>query len=486
MSSITLSASVRQNLLSLQSTAQMMSLTQNRLATGKKVNSALDNPANFFTSQSLNHRASDLNSLLDSIGQAQQTLKQADTGITSLSKLVESAKSLAKQAQQSTPPESTGALTVTGTAAIADDVAAELTGSATDGTDTLDTLGYADGDEITISDGTNSYTYTIGDATTEDVADLVAGINGSALNITADVASGDLVLAADSGAETITVTDGANLGFGTGNTTASATNATLGAMTGSLTFQVGSGAVQTITFGTGADQVSTKAELAAALDAITGIDVSINADDQIEIASTSKKDVTIGGTVAGNFFDTANVGANSPTLTVTTNSETRTTYQNQYNDLLTQIDSLAKDASYNGINLLAGDDLKVVFNEDGSSSLTIEGVSFTAEDLGLTALNGTEFQSNTDIDAVLANIDAALGTLRSQAAKFGSQLTTVQTRQDFTKNMINNLQVGADALVLADTNEEGANLLALQTRQQLSTTALSLSAQADQAVLRLF
>ena len=87
-SNITLSSSVRQNLLSLQATADLMSTTQNRLATGKKVNSALDNPSNFFTSQALNNRASDLNSLLDSIGQAQQTLKAADQGITSLTKLV--------------------------------------------------------------------------------------------------------------------------------------------------------------------------------------------------------------------------------------------------------------------------------------------------------------------------------------------------------------------------------------------------------------
>ncbi len=177
---------------------------------------------------------------------------------------------------------------------------------------------------------------------------------------------------------------------------------------------------------------------------------------------------------------------NQGTGTLGTPMETRTTYQTQYNDLLTQIDTLAKDATYNGINLLAGDDLKVVFNENGSSSMTIKGVSFDSASLGLTPLNGTEFQSNSSIDTVLGNIDKALGSLRTQAAKFGSNLTTVQTRQDFTKSMVNNLQVGADALVLADTNEEGANLLALQTRQQLSTTALSLSAQADQAVLRLF
>ncbi len=86
----------------------------------------------------------------------------------------------------------------------------------------------------------------------------------------------------------------------------------------------------------------------------------------------------------------------------------------------------------------------------------------------------------------ITQLDTALSTLRTQASKFGSNLSTVQTRQDFTKNLINTLQTGADNLVLADTNEEGANLLALQTRQQLSTTALSLSAQADQAVLRLF
>ena len=98
---------VRQNLLSLQDTAALSALTQNRLATGKKVNSALDNPGNFFTSQSLNNRASDLNSLLDSIGQAQQTLKAADQGITSVTKLVESAKSIAKQARQAPQPGST-------------------------------------------------------------------------------------------------------------------------------------------------------------------------------------------------------------------------------------------------------------------------------------------------------------------------------------------------------------------------------------------
>ena len=119
-------------------------------------------------------------------------------------------------------------------------------------------------------------------------------------------------------------------------------------------------------------------------------------------------------------------------------------------------------------------------------SLTIPGRRSTLLVWASTPVTGAGFQSDGDIDTVITKLDTALSSLRTQASKFGSNLSTVQTRQDFTKNLVNTLQTGADNLVLADTNEEGANLLALQTRQQLSTTALSLSAQADQAVLRLF
>ncbi len=160
--------------------------------------------------------------------------------------------------------------------------------------------------------------------------------------------------------------------------------------------------------------------------------------------------------------------------------------QSDYNNVLAQIDALARDSSYNGVNLLNGDDLKVVFNEKGTSSLTITGVTYDSTGLGVTSVTGTAFQSNTNIDASVTQLDTALSTLRNQASRFGSTLTTVQTRQDFTKKLINTLETGADNLVLADTNEEGANMLALQTRQSLSTTALSLANQASQAVLRLF
>jgi flagellin-like hook-associated protein FlgL len=203
-------------------------------------------------------------------------------------------------------------------------------------------------------------------------------------------------------------------------------------------------------------------------------------------SSSTQNSLTIGGTAS--VLTGLGLTANDYQGVASTSAPnaTRASLQSDFNNVLSQIDALAKDTSYNGINLLNGDNLKVVFNEHGTSSLTISGVTFDAAGLGLNTVSGAGFQSDTDVDAILAAVGTALGTLRTQASAFGSTLTTVQTRQDFTKNLIRTLQTGADNLVLADTNEEGANMLALQTRQQLSTTALSLSAQADQAVLRLF
>jgi flagellin-like hook-associated protein FlgL len=485
---ITLSAGVRQNLLSLQQTSSLIQTTQNRLATGKKVNSALDNPGNFFTSQSLQNRASDLNGLLDAIGQAQQTLAAADQGITSITKLVDSAKSIAKQAQSASAATATYSLAVTGNAAIAADDPAVATGTvgSLTGATTLDGLGINDGDVITITTESGTSTYTVTTAASEDIDDLTSGLTGTA-DVTLALNGGFLEATSGNNTDSIAISSTGSLTglFGT-TTAAKPTNTTLSGLTGTLTVQVGSASVQTIQFGTGAGQISNRAELEDALGDLTGVTASINGSNQISITSTSEDAVTIGGTDASSFFAAGNVGANNPTATIVTSSTARSNLQNQYNDIISQIDTLASDASYNGINLLNGDDLKVVFNEDGSSFQNISGVDFTSTGLGLSSLSANQFQTNADIDTVISGLDDALSTLRSQASSFGSNLTTVQIRQDFTKNLITTLQTGADSLVLADTNLEGANLLALQTRQSLSSTALSLSAQADRAVLRLF
>lgn len=284
MAGITLGSGVRQNLVALQQTSDLMSITQNRLATGKKVNSALDNANSFFTASALNDRANDLSTLLDDQGQAIQTLKAADEGITAITKLVESAKAKANQALQSS--------------------------SSTD----------------------------------------------------------------------------------------------------------------------------------------------------------------------------------------------RAKFASEYNTLLTQIEGIANDSGYKGKNLLKGDDLKVTFNEKSGTNqnfLTISGIDYTntslgaaSSGLGLSDLTSGAWSAGTTgdtaINSQIDSLNTALTTLRNQASTFGTNLTIVENRQNFTKNLTSVLQTGADKLTNADTNEEGAKLLALQTRQSLASTALSLASQAEQNVLRLF
>lgn len=277
MSNIVLSAGVRSNLLQLQQTSDLITQTQTRLATGKRVNSALDNAINFFTAQGLDNRANDLSSLLDSMSNAINTIQAANNGITAITKLVQSQQSLASQALQ------------------------------------------------------------------------------------------------------------------------------------------------------------------------------------------------------------------------TTDTNVRATLASQFDALTTQIAELAGDSGFNGVNLLAGNTLTVTLDETGNSSTSVAGVDYSTVanvqtnltiDSAVSAHNA--WLNTTDIQASQGVLTTALTDLRAESQTLSANLSTVQIRQDFTKATINTLQTGSSALTLADSNEEGANLLALQTRQQLSTTALSLASQADQNVLRLF
>jgi flagellin-like hook-associated protein FlgL len=163
----------------------------------------------------------------------------------------------------------------------------------------------------------------------------------------------------------------------------------------------------------------------------------------------------------------------------------RTALSAQFDVLLTQIDELAADSGYKGINFLKlGDDLTVTFDEEGSSSLTLQG--FDADSAGLLIGAAGSWVDNVAIDLRIGELDTATSTLRSEAKTLSSNLSVVTIRQDFTEKMINTLEDGAVNLTVADMNEEGANMLMLQTRQALGTTSLSLASQAAQSVLRLF
>ena len=155
----------------------------------------------------------------------------------------------------------------------------------------------------------------------------------------------------------------------------------------------------------------------------------------------------------------------------------------QYNQIINQYDQLIKDASYKGINLLQEDRLGVKFNESGSAALLVKGRNMLSAALGLQMM---DWQTQGDIAQSLKEISAALKSIRSFSAELGNNYSIITSRQDFTENLINILTEGADKLTLADMNEESANMLALQTRQQLAINSLSLASQASQAVLKLF
>jgi flagellin-like hook-associated protein FlgL len=158
----------------------------------------------------------------------------------------------------------------------------------------------------------------------------------------------------------------------------------------------------------------------------------------------------------------------------------------QYNNVLAQITTTAADSSFNGVNLLNGDTLKLVFNETGKSTLSIAGVTFNAAGLGLAPLiPGRDFLDNASANTVLTTLNAASATLRSEASSLGSNLSVVQIRQDFNKSLINVLQTGSSNLTLADTNEEAANSQALSTRQSIAVSALALANQSQTSVLQL-
>jgi flagellin-like hook-associated protein FlgL len=386
MSGIVLSASVRQNLLSLQSTAALLATTQNDLATGNKVNTALDNPTNYFTAQGLNNRASDISNLLDAIGNGVQVLQAANTGITSLQQLVDSAKSIANQVLQTT-------------------------------------VGYS-------PKSTVSSTAALGGTS----ANLVDGVT---------IKSGDVLAIAATGGGTAT----------------------------SITFTAN----------------ESLAQLNAAL-APNNLSASLDNSNKLVITTTNDAaSSTIGAvTYTNTGGGTTTFGAVAAPVADPASQAIRSNLVSQYNNVIAQITTTAQDASFNGINLLNGDDLKLTFDETGKSTLNIAGVTYNATGLGLTTLvPGTDFLDNNSANATIAKLTNASNALRTEASTLGSNLSVVQIRQDFNKNLINVLQTGSSNLTLADTNEEAANSQALSTRQSIAVSALALANQSQASVLQL-
>ena len=155
----------------------------------------------------------------------------------------------------------------------------------------------------------------------------------------------------------------------------------------------------------------------------------------------------------------------------------------QYSNIINELDKMLVDSSYQGINLLTGGELKITFNETRTHELNIKGKDMRSDKLGIKA---TKWETKEDVKNTLNELLAATNAMRNYQSELGTQYQVIQTRQNFTEALSNVLETGADSLVLADMNEETANYLALQTRQQLATNSLSLAAQSAQSVLKLF
>jgi len=383
MGNITLSSAVRSNLNALQNTSNLLSSVQEKLSTGKKVNSALDNPNSFFTAKGLENRANDLSSLLDDMGQSVQTLKAADKGIEAISDLVDAAKAKANQALQTSSQSERKKF-----ASEYNELLTQIEDIAKDsGYKGKNLLGGTGNDlKVTFNeDGTSSLAISS--------VDFTDTTSSTGLNLS-DLASGS------TGTGTLTINGGST------TTTLSTTNT----LTSDPNYAVGD--ILTLTDSTGTELASLE---------VTASTTIGDFDSFIDSASG----------VSGNL--------SSQTYTITSDFE-----------------------------------------------VTLSSSSATPADVSTTHSSTNGFSTDSKIEAVLSKLKSAQDTLRSQASTFGTNLSIVQNRQDFTKSLINTLEEGAGKLTLADTNEEGANLLALQTQQSLASTSLSLAAQADQNVLRLF
>ena len=484
MSAITLTAAVRSNLLALQDTTTNQATTQQRLATGKKVNSALDNPTNYFTAAALSARAGQLTQLLDQMTSGINTIKAASNGLDSITATLQSMQATVTQARQDaswTASSYTIDSTTIGTTALK---SLTFSGGALTAPVSLSLNGVS---KSAGTAGLNGATSTIvtGGTLTIQAADLNGGVAFS-VSVTAgdtltqvvnniNAAAGDTVAATSTAGVIFTDNVGLTMSITAsvaGLSTHIGTNGTTNAVTtGAL---VAGNPVHTV------DQMVT---LFQNTQALSGFVKLINNAGQLQVQNLSTASLTATGAnstkVDGNAAGTTTIAGNATRLNLIT----------QFNQLRDQLDKTAQDSSFNGVNLLNGDQLKLYFNETSTSSISVQSTNalgISSSTLSVSTGTALEFQSNSQLDTRLARLQASVTTVASQASAFGSNLSIVQNRQNFTNNMINTLQTGADGLTLADGNLEGANMLALQTRQQLSIQALSLASQANQAVLRLF
>ncbi len=608
--SISLTASMRSNLLSLQNIAGQVDLTQNRLSTGLKVNSAIDNPSSYYTAVSLNNRANDLSALLDSMAQGIQTIKAATEGLEAGANLLEQAIATANQVLETTNiPAKSWFEQQEGVASVVSTKEELL--AAIDSGKKGDIVIYGQIDmgntAITLKEGQNFTgigTYGVADNERGKFSALNFDVTGLASMQMITLSTGnisDLSISAegDANKQVFTLIQATGRSFnvtlknidfhsevkngGWGSSLVKAQNKDAGQfhlqgvnnlyttdnITGfwqtSLTIDSGTVLNAKLTGVEGATFAYSNVEINDAqvnsqtsywdflrssvicngksyVNGGRSANGSLTLNDQSRVDNCARlenmnlnitsREATINVTeprlfviyssgtatlnaVAGskislagqvyrldeNVDYTQTVTGTPPqcqkvdgetfvqpdrsfldSLTIKQKYEPKAD-SSRYQEIIRQYDSLIKDSSYKGINLLGEQDLTVIFNEDRSAQLAVKGKDASSKALGLTTV---DWQNQGDIAQSLTELSEALNQIRQISSELGNYYSIVTTREDFTQNLINVLTEGADKLTLADMNEESANMLALQTRQQLAVNSLSLASQASQSILRLF
>lgn len=590
---VAISASIRSNLLSLQSTNSLLDQTTSRLATGREVNSVFDDPINFVAAQNLNDQAGDLERLLDGVGQNIRSIEQAVNGTDAIGSLLDQAQSITNSAREAI---SSGASTarVTGNTDISEieDLVSE-NGVTANSQITFTLTDPADASSPTIDSGSSNTTAAAA-AVIDFGADFTGEISSdelvNAINDINDQLRGEGLITDDAirasldedGQLEIEALNGGNLSInfvsdstdaendannlqlaqtlGLGNVADLQNDGTLNGATQQndvIVTALGAPTIASNAFfaddGTGAARVAQASDALTDLfadDTLATADQVLSndsvADDQLQISvngSSTTVDIGLDSTIqdlvddinnssgVGNLIEASfddqtgqiNIRAiDSSVETVdftvaagTTGADQTTQFgfgvetsitaatgadftesirlgasagelvdlENQFNDVRDQIDQLVSDAGFRGTNLLNGDVLETVFNADRSSSIETEGAIFTSAGLGLEAANFTSIQNIDSFDTSVRN---ATLDVRDFSAQLTNDLNVISTRETFTNDTINTLTAAADDLTLADQEEESARLLALQTRQSLGITSLSLANQTQQGILRLF
>ena len=554
MSGISLTASMRSNLLSLQNIAGQQDIVQNRLATGLKVSSAIDNPSSYYTASSLNNRAADLTALLDSMSQGIQVIKAASEAIESGTKFLEQAKAVANQALETAIPAKEWFVEQVGENGAVVETEAELRQAIADNKETICIYGTIDLGDISTKGGlalkTNQKLVGIGyfgnfsnqhsqiKAITKDknqsllvVEENYCTISNVSLHFEDNVyESGNCgaiyIKRASAYMSNIDITANFN---NVPHDNRAAIIAQFGAtidLSGNINIKsTGDASYSIYTFRSDANinanlnvnkpiyallngTVNVKAETqicnlfssvfrhsletdqgSSTLIVETGVKLLLGRGGNVEKAYKVKSDYIYKNTTSYmNNIDINNIELEmkveeTEIWNLSTDKEENLPSANYYNKILIQYNLLISDASYKGVNLLTGQNLTINFNEDRGSKIEIAGVKADSKNLGLKT---NKWRNAGDIEDSIHELDKAINSLRSFASQFGNYYSIITTRQDFTENMINVLEEGADKLALADMNQESVNMLALQTSQQLAVNSLSLASQASQSILKLF